>query len=71
MSIEKGIQKKYIISRLDGTPINPENKYFILKVDGIGDPEHILASRKAILEYAKAIEHHIPELAKDIFKTYS
>lgn len=67
---DKGLINKYNISRTDGKPISPENEYFVLKLKGSGDEEHINASQSAILAYADAICHHLPELSKDIFKKY-
>lgn len=32
-----GLYCKYILERADGTPIEPGNEYFILKVAGKGD----------------------------------
>ncbi len=69
--MKKGLQNKYIISRADGLPIEKENEYFILKVNGIGDPIHIEACKKAVLKYADEIESHIPELAKELREKYS
>ena len=66
-----GLYNKYVISRTDGTPINPENVYFILKLEGEGDSIHIEACRKAVLKYADEIELHIPLLAKDLRERYS
>lgn len=63
---QKGLHSKYVISRTDRKPINPDNFYFVLKLSGEGDPVHIEACRKAVLKYADEIESHIPELAKDI-----
>lgn len=65
-----GLHHKYIISRTDGTPINPDNEYFLLKVKGEGDPKHIEACQIALLAYAGAIQEHLPKLADDIFEKY-
>jgi hypothetical protein len=67
---DKGIIQKYIISRTDGTPIDPKNAYFILKIEGNGDPEHINASRIAVCAYADAIKNHLPELSKELIEKY-
>lgn len=67
---KKGLYGKYIITRLDGTPIDPENEYFILKVAGNGDPEHMKACRAAVLKYAEEIKDHLPELSKDLIDKY-
>lgn len=67
----KGLHNRYLISRTDGTPINPKNVYFILKLEGEGDPIHMEACRKAVLKYADEIKEHLPELSKDLFDRYS
>lgn len=66
----RGLYQKYIISRTDGEPIDERNEYFVLKVDGYGDFNHIEASRKAVLVYADEIEKTLPELAKDLRERY-
>jgi hypothetical protein len=66
----KGLYKKYIISKVDGTSINPENEYFVLKLKGDGDPEHMKACRKAVLKYADEIRNYLPELSEDIYLRY-
>lgn len=68
---QNGLHNKYVISRTDGTPINPNNVYFILKLEGEGDQIHMKACRKAVLKYADEIESHIPQLAKDLRERYS
>lgn len=65
-----GLYNKYIISRQDGTSIDPNNFYFVLKLEGEGDLIHIAACRKAILTYAKEIENYLPELSQNIFNLY-
>jgi hypothetical protein len=65
-----GLHNKYVINRADGTPINPNNVYFILKLEGEGDSIHMEACRKAILKYAYEIENYLPELSKDILLRY-
>lgn len=70
MAKERGLYQKYEISRTDGNEIDPDNEYFVLKLDGKGDVKHIDASRVAILTYADEIEDHKPELAKDLRARY-
>lgn len=65
-----GLINKYIISRRDGTPIDPEDEYFVLKVSGKGDPIHIAACRKAVIAYAEAIKDHLPILSEDLIYRY-
>lgn len=66
-----GLYSKYCISKVDKTPINPENIYFILKLEGEGDSIHMEACREAILTYANKIKTHMPKLAQDIQERYS
>ena len=70
MEKPNGLYRKYKIERTDGTLINPENEYFILKVKGVGDQKHIDASRKAVITYAEEMRRELPELANDLFIRY-
>ena len=67
---EKRLICKYIISHADGTPVDYENEYFILKLSGNGDPIHMAACKKAVLLYAKEIATHLPKLSEDIINRY-
>ena len=69
--MEEGLIQKYRIERTDGTPINPSNEYFVLKVNGDGDKRHIEACRKAVLVYANEIADQLPELSKELKEKYS
>ena len=70
MKTQNGLYRKYKIERTDGTLINPENEYFILKVKGVGDQKHIDACKKAVLVYAEEMRRELPELANDLFIRY-
>lgn len=61
-----GLYQKYIISRTDGLPIPNNNEYFILKLKGEGQPNHLEACKKAVLAYADSIESTLPQLAEDL-----
>lgn len=66
-----GIHKRYILSKLDGTPVDTKADYFVLRLDyGGRDPVHVAACRAAILTYAAHIAGHIPKLAEDIRARY-
>lgn len=67
---QKGLYGKYIISRADGTPIDPDDEYFVLKVAGKGDRRHIEACRSAIIEYADEIADYLPDLSQSILERY-
>lgn len=66
-----GLYMKYFISKIDGTPVDPNNEYFILKLSGEGDEHHINACKTAVLAYAEAIRDHSPKLAEDLINRYS
>ena len=70
MKTQNGLYRKYKIERTDGTLINPENEYFILKVKGVGNQKHISACRKAVITYAEEMHIELPELANDLFARY-
>lgn len=49
----------------------PGSEYFVMRLDEGGkDREHIKACRMGVHAYANAIEHHLPELAKDLRERY-
>jgi hypothetical protein len=67
----KGLHRRYIISKADGTPVDENAEYFVLRLDDFGkDPVHVEAGRCAILKYADAISRHLPELAVDLRERY-
>lgn len=48
-------------------PTEENSEYFVLKMDeNADDIEHLKACRIAVNSYANSIEHHLPQLAKDI-----
>ena len=63
-----GLKPKYRITHADGTPVDPEGVYFVLRLDyhEDGDGAHIAACRFAIRTYIAAIEEHLPHLAADL-----
>jgi hypothetical protein len=68
---QEGLYQKYVLHKVDGTPIDENAEYFVLRLDlNSKDPHHIAACRKAIHTYADAIEATIPELAKDLRDRY-
>lgn len=56
----KGLHKKYIIQKTDGTPIDSKADYFVLRLDTDS------AAREAMLKYADAIRSDNKQLAEDI-----
>lgn len=55
-----GLIEKYIITKKDGSPTNPDSDYFVLRLDK--DPH----AQKAILRYAESVRVDNPQLADDI-----
>lgn len=52
-------------------PTEEGSEYFVMRLDEGGkDREHIKACRIGVHAYADAIEHHLPELAKDLKERY-
>ena len=64
--LEKGYYEKYHITKRDGTPMDPNAKYFVLRFDK--DDVHGEASREALKAYAKKVEDAYPQLALDIYE---
>ena len=80
-----GLHQRYRVQKIipigsnynDGTsmyktvPCDEGAEYFVMRLDEGGkDREHIKACRIGIHAYADAIEHYIPELAKDLRERY-
>lgn len=70
-----GLHRRYRIWKLNENgnvlPVDEGSEYFVLRLDtGGSDPEHIKACRIAAHAYADAIEHHLPELARDLRERY-
>jgi hypothetical protein len=66
-----GIHQKYHLSKVDGTPLDSNSEYFVLRLDKGGDPAHVRASKAAIRKYAAEIANDLPELSSDILSKYS
>lgn len=65
-----GLHSRYIVTKREGET-DPNAQYFVLRLDKGGtDEAHVKACRVAILGYAAAIAHHLPELAADIRRRY-
>jgi len=58
----KGLYQKYIIQKADGTPIDLNADYFVLRLDTDK------YAREALKFYGSAIYQDNPELAYDIFR---
>lgn len=66
------IAGKYIIRKSDGSPTDPDARFFVLRYDeNQDDKKHMEACRKALLTYANEIEDHLPLLAWDLRKLFN
>lgn len=66
-----GLHARYIVSKADGTPVDPNAEYFVLRLDmGASDPIHRSACIEALLTYAIVIRNHLPKLSEDLFQRY-
>ena len=63
--------RRFIAHKFMAVPVDDNAEYFVMRLDNGGsDKEHIKACRIGVHAYADAIEHHLPELAKDIKERY-
>lgn len=59
-----GLKQKYIIQKVDGSPVEPLARYFVLRYD---EPYNWgSACRDTLRAFADRIEFFLPELAKDL-----
>ena len=56
------LYNKYIVTKTDGSPVDPNAQYFVLRIDT--DPE----ARKALLHYSSLISQDDPEFANELAK---
>ena len=57
---KRGVYGKYVIEKADGSPVDPEACYFVLRLDT--DP----AARKAAAQYARSVRRKNAVFADDI-----
>lgn len=51
-----GLHQRYIVTKADGSPVDPNAIYFVMRLDSGGkDPTHIQAGRNAACEWANTI----------------
>ena len=71
MHNKSGLHRKYIIKKSDGSLVDPDAEYFVLRLDVNGkDEKHTKACRKALMLYAEEIKDHLPVLSKDLIDRY-
>ena len=58
----KGLYNKYTITKTDGTPVDPNADYFVLRLDTDK------FARSAMRFYAMAIQQDNPTLSKEILE---
>jgi hypothetical protein len=60
--MSEGLYQKYIIQKNDGSPVDPNAQYFVLRIDT--DPN----ARKAVLRYASLISESDPGFADALYQ---
>jgi hypothetical protein len=60
--VQGGIRPKYTITKTDGTPLEPDARYFVLRYDGDHDP----CAHAAIRAYARAVQPINTQLADEL-----
>lgn len=67
---EKGLLKKYIITKSDKSRVDERADYFVLRLDQFqSNPEHRTACLKALKTYADSISNQ--ELRNDLYNKYN
>ena len=66
---KEGLKLKYLLTKIDGSPVDPDGDYFIIKLNS-KTRWHREASIKAILAYAESAKNDAPQLAADIIAKY-
>ncbi len=62
-----GFHTHYQIRHADGTPVDADAVYFVMRLDDGGkDKKHVEACRDGILKYADKIKDHLPVLASEL-----
>ncbi len=62
MTEATGLKKKYIVTKADGSAVDPDAQYFVLRIDTDR------CARLALRTYARAIEWENPSLADGLFR---
>jgi hypothetical protein len=67
----QGLHKKYVVSKANGSPSDPDAIYFVLRLDpGCKDDLHVRASRAAARTYAAIVGNgssHLNQLGLELF----
>lgn len=68
----EGLKSKYIISKADGTPIDPKAKYFVLRYDQhMKDKGFLKASRLALARFCREIVLTFPALSQELWESFT
>lgn len=62
MYIMSSLYQKYIITKTDGSPVDPEAKYFVLRID----TDRV--AQEALRTYIACIKENEPEFAEQLLK---
>ena len=66
----KGFHRRYIVSKANGEPVDPDAIYFVLRVDNGGDDSlHICACQSALRTYAECAmrTNHLKQLGEELW----
>ena len=63
--MDDGLKFKYHITKADGSPVDENGAYFVLKLNS-KDEAHARACRAGARAYAQAIQEALPELSLDL-----
>jgi hypothetical protein len=59
----KGLYQKYVVQKADGSPLDPDAEYIVLRIDrGV----YVEACRAGVAEFARAVRPLNPILADDL-----
>ncbi len=62
-----GLHGRYVVTKADGSPCDPNAIYFVLRLDGGGDDiEHIAACRKAARTYAAEAPGRLSKMTHEL-----
>ena len=68
----EGLKNKYIISKADGTPVDPKAKYFVLRYDQhMKNKGFLKASRLALSTFCRHIMPLFPLLSKELWEAFT
>lgn len=59
----EGLYQKYIVSKANGTPLDPDFESIVLRIDG---GRYLHACRAGVAAFAEAVREHNSRLAEDI-----